>query len=237
MAIFAPLNKDMRKIIIAIDGHSSSGKSTMAKELANLIGYTYIDTGAMYRALALFAMTNRLANAYHIDEEGLKAALPDVDIEFRNEPSGHRDIYLNGQNVESRIRTIEVSSLASRIAVLPFVRQRLVAMQKEMGQAKGIVMDGRDVGTVIFPNAELKIFVTASPEIRAERRFKELIAKGMETTREAVLEDVNKRDLLDSTRAESPLRRADDALLLDNSHMTPEEQKAWLIQQYRKAAD
>ncbi|MDR0537483.1 MAG: (d)CMP kinase [Tannerellaceae bacterium] len=227
----------MKKIIIAIDGHSSSGKSTMAKDLAEAIGYTYIDTGAMYRAVACHAMKNDLANEDTINEEKLRAALADICIEFRPNPgTGRRETWLNGINVESAIRNIEVSSLASRIATLGFVRRHLVAMQQEMGRDKGIVMDGRDVGTVIFPSAELKIFVTASPEIRARRRLEELTAQGGNATYEAVLADVNRRDRLDSTRAESPLRQASDALLLDNSTMSRAEQQKWLLTHYYNAA-
>ena len=214
----------MKKIVIAIDGHSSSGKSTMAKDLAKEIGYTYIDTGAMYRAVTLYCIQ-------HGFFEGEK-----IDISFRlNAETGRPDTYLNGVNVEKEIRGMEVADKVSPVATLGFVRRALVAKQQEMGKAKGIVMDGRDIGTVVFPDAELKLFVTASPEVRAKRRVDELEAKGIPASYEEVLENVKKRDYIDSTREESPLRQADDALVLDNSHMTLDEQKAWLLEQYHKA--
>ena len=216
----------MKKIVIAIDGHSSSGKSTMAKDLAKEIGYTYIDTGAMYRAVTLYCIQHGFFEGEKIQEEELKASIHDIDISFRlNAETGRPDTYLNGVNVEK----------VSPVATLGFVRRALVAKQQEMGKAKGIVMDGRDIGTVVFPDAELKLFVTASPEVRAKRRVDELEAKGIPASYEEVLENVKKRDYIDSTREESPLRQADDALVLDNSHMTLEEQKAWLLEQYHKA--
>lgn len=226
----------MKKIVIAIDGHSSSGKSTMAKDLAKEIGYTYIDTGAMYRAVTLYCIQHGFFEGEKIKEEELKASIHDIDISFRlNAETGRPDTYLNGVNVEKEIRGMEVADKVSPVATLGFVRRALVAKQQEMGKAKGIVMDGRDIGTVVFPDAELKLFVTASPEVRAMRRVDELEAKGIPASYEEVLENVKKRDYIDSTREESPLRQADDALVLDNSHMTLDEQKAWLLEQYHKA--
>ncbi len=227
----------MKKIVIAIDGVSSTGKSTMAKDLAKEIGYTYIDTGAMYRAVTLYALRHGLFEGGEIDEEKLKKSMGDIHISFRPNPeTERRDTYLNGVNVEKEIRGMEVAGWVSRVAAIGFVRRALVAMQQEMGREKGIVMDGRDIGTVVFPDAELKIYVTASPEVRAERRLKELEAKGENVSPKEVLENVRMRDHIDSTRKESPLRRADDAIELDNSHMSISEQKAWLLAQYRKAA-
>lgn len=225
----------MKKIVIAIDGHSSSGKSTMAKDLAKEIGYTYIDTGAMYRAVTLYCIQHDLFVGDEIKVEALQAAIDQIEISFcLNETTGRPDTYLNGVNVEKEIRGMAVADKVSPVATLGFVRRALVAKQQEMGKAKGIVMDGRDIGTVVFPDAELKLFVTASPEVRAQRRVDELIAKGMPASYEEVLENVKKRDHIDSTREESPLRQAEDALVLDNSHMTLAEQKAWLLEQYHK---
>ncbi len=228
----------MKKIIIAIDGHSSCGKSTMAKDLAREIGYIYVDTGAMYRAVALFAMRRGLFSAVGtVQEESLKALLPQINITFQLNETTHRpDTFLNGECVEKAIRTLEVSSRVSQVAALPFVRAMLVEQQQRMGIDKAIVMDGRDIGTVVFPNAELKIFVTASAEIRAQRRYKELIDKGMSADYDDILKNVQERDYLDSHRATSPLRQAHDAILLDNSHLTIAEQKQWLLQQYERVA-
>lgn len=226
----------MKKITIAIDGFSSSGKSTMAKDLAKNIGYTYIDTGAMYRAVTLYCLKNNLLADGEIKEEQLEAALPYINISFKlNTETGRPDTYLNNENVEKEIRQMEVAEWVSQVAALGFVRHDLVAKQQEMGKAKGVVMDGRDIGTVVFPDAELKIFVTASPEVRAKRRMDELVAKGEEASYEEVLENVKKRDHIDSTREEGPLRQAADALVLDNSNMSIPEQKAWLMEQYNKA--
>ena len=226
----------MRKITIAIDGFSSCGKSTMAKDLAREIGYIYIDSGAMYRAVTLYCIENGLLHDGQIDVEKLRNEIDNLHITFRpNTETNRPDTYLNGMNVESKIRTMEVSSHVSPVAALDFVREAMVKQQQEMGRQKGIVMDGRDIGTVVFPDAELKLFVTASPEVRAKRRVDELEAKGIPASYEEVLENVKKRDYIDSTREESPLRQADDALVLDNSHMTLEEQKAWLLEQYHKA--
>lgn len=225
-----------KKIIIAIDGHSSSGKSTMAKDLAREIGYIYIDTGAMYRAVTLYCLRKGYIQGDKIQEEALKADLDKVDISFRyNAETGRPDTYLNGEKVEKEIRSMEVADKVSLIAALGFVRRAMVAKQQEMGKAKGIVMDGRDIGTVVFPEAELKVFVTASPEVRARRRLEELQAKGEQTTYEDVLANVKKRDYIDSTREESPLRQAPDALVLDNSEMTIPEQKKWLRDKFEAA--
>ena len=227
----------MKKIVIAIDGVSSTGKSTMAKGLAKEIGYTYIDTGAMYRAVTLYALRHGLFEGGEIDEEKLKKLMDDIHISFRFNPKTDRaDTCLNGEDVEKEIRGMEVAGWVSRVAALGFVRRALVGMQQEMGRENGIIMDGRDIGTVVFPDAELKVYVTASPEVRAERRLEELKAKGEKVSFEEVLENVKMRDHLDTTRKESPLRRADDAIELDNSNMTIAEQKAWLLAQYHKAA-
>ncbi|MCI6523601.1 MAG: (d)CMP kinase [Parabacteroides sp.] len=224
-----------KKIVIAIDGHSSSGKSTMAKDLAKAIGYTYIDTGAMYRAVTLYALRHQLFAGDQIDEAALQAALPALEIAFRmNAESGRPDTYLNGENVEKEIRGMEVANHVSPVAALGFVRKALVAKQQAMGKEKGIVMDGRDIGTVVFPEAELKLFVTASPEVRAQRRVDELKAKGMPASYEEVLANVKQRDFIDSTRAESPLRQVPDAVVLDNSHMSLAEQKQWILAQYQR---
>lgn len=226
----------MKKITIAIDGFSSCGKSTMAKDLAREIGYIYIDSGAMYRAITLYCIENSLFEGKEIDSEKLKEQIKDIHISFALDPeTGRPRTQLNGVDVEERIRTMEVSSRVSIIAAIDFVRTALVSQQQEMGRAKGIVMDGRDIGTTVFPDAELKIFVTASPEIRAERRYKELQEKGQAADFEEILANVKERDHIDQTRAVSPLRRADDALLLDNSHLSIAEQKAWLIEQFNKA--
>lgn len=225
----------MNKITIAIDGFSSCGKSTMAKNLAKEIGYIYVDTGAMYRAVTLFALRNDLfATDGSIDTARLEQLMPQINISFKfNQATGAPDTYLNGELVERDIRTIEVSSHVSPIAAIPFVRQALVAQQQKMGQEKGIVMDGRDIGTTVFPDAELKIFVTASAEVRAQRRFDELKQKGMPADFDEILRNVQERDYIDSHREVSPLRKADDAIELDNSHMTIAEQQAWLLKAYQ----
>lgn len=226
----------MKKIVIAIDGYSSCGKSTMAKDLAREVGYIYVDTGAMYRAVTLFAMRNDVFDAEgNIDETQLKALLPDVKLTFKlNSETKLPEVCLNGENVERYIRTLEVSQHVSPIAALPFVREKLVEQQQAMGNEKGIVMDGRDIGTVVFPNAELKIFVTASAEIRAQRRFKELETKGMPADFDEILQNVEQRDYIDTHRETSPLRQADDALVLDNSHLTIAEQKVWLMEKFNE---
>lgn len=225
----------MKKIVIAVDGFSSCGKSTMAKDLAKAIGYIYIDSGAMYRAVTLFALRRNLFLADgQVNEEQLRAELPEIRITFVLNQEQRPETYLNGENVEKEIRGLEVSSRVSRIAALDFVRAELVHQQQLMGQEKGIIMDGRDIGTCVFPNAELKIFVTASAEIRAQRRYDELTAKGEKVNFEEILHNVQERDRIDMTRAVSPLRKADDALELDNSHLTPEQQKEWLLEQYNR---
>lgn len=226
----------MKKIVIAIDGFSSCGKSTMAKDLAREVGYIYVDTGAMYRAVTLFAMRNDVFDAEgNIDETRLKALLPDVKLTFQlNNETKLPEVCLNGENVERYIRTLEVSQHVSPIAALPFVREKLVEQQQAMGNEKGIVMDGRDIGTVVFPNAELKIFVTASAEIRAQRRFKELETKGMPADFDEILQNVEQRDYIDTHRETSPLRQADDALVLDNSHLTIAKQKVWLMEKFNE---
>lgn len=227
----------MKRITIAIDGHSSCGKSTMAKDLARKIGYVYIDTGAMYRAVTLYAMRHGLIKDGEVKSEALHDEMKNIHISFQlNTDTQRPDTYLNGVYVEREIRTMEVSHNVSQIAALPFVRTAMVDMQREMGKEKGVVMDGRDIGTVVFPNAELKIFVTASAEIRAQRRYDELTAKGEECQLADILENVKQRDYLDSTRETSPLRKADDAIVLDNSNMTIEEQSDWLMKEFRKKA-
>lgn len=218
----------MKKIIVAIDGYSSCGKSTMAKELARYAGYVYVDTGAMYRAVSLYGLRNGIITHEHIDEERLLQAMGDIQIDFKTDADGKQKTYLNGENVEQAIRTLEVADGASRVSTIGFVRRELVRQQQRMGTDKGIVMDGRDIGTVVFPEAELKIFLTASPEVRAQRRYDELQAKGCPEDYEAVLANVKERDYRDTHRTESPLRQADDAILIDNSHMTKTEQSALL---------
>lgn len=214
-----------KKITIAIDGFSSTGKSTLAKQLANHLGYVYVDTGAMYRAVAYFAMQNGYINATSFDKESLINSLPFIRLEFKfNSELGFAEMYLNDINVEKEIRTIEVSNYVSKVAEISEVRAKLVEQQKEMGINKGIVMDGRDIGTVVFPEAELKIFMTASAITRAERRFKELEAKGDDVSFEEVLKNVEERDYIDTHREDSPLVMADDAIEIDNSHLTRQEQ-------------
>ena len=226
----------MKKIIVAIDGHSSCGKSTMAKSLAAQVGYIYVDTGAMYRAVTLFAMRQGLFDAQgQPDAARLEALVPEIEVSFRLDPDTHLPLVcLNGEVVEEEVRTLEVSSHVSAIAALPFVREALTRQQQRMGEEKGIVMDGRDIGTVVFPQAELKIFVTASAEVRAQRRFLELTAKGQTVAFEDILRNVQERDYIDSHREVAPLRQADDALVLDNSEMTREEQMQWLLDRFEE---
>ena len=226
----------MKKITIAIDGHSSCGKSTMAKDLAREVGYIYIDSGAMYRCCTLFAMQQGLiAPDGSIDEAEFQRRMPEVQVSFRLNPdTGRPDTYLNGENVERQIRTMQVSAHVSPVAALPFVRAAMTAQQQQMGLQGGIVMDGRDIGTAVFPHAEMKVFVTASDEIRAQRRYDELKAKGEEADFEAILQNLRERDRIDSTRTVAPLRQAEDALVLDNSHLTIEQQKQWLLDQFYK---
>lgn len=215
----------MKKITIAIDGFSSTGKSTLAKQLAQQLGYVYVDTGAMYRAVTLYAMQHGFVSPHHLDAEGLTADLKQITLHFVfNIELGYGEMYLNGVNVEREIRTLEVSSLVSKVAEISAVRAKLVEQQQAMGKEKGVVMDGRDIGTVVFPDAALKIYMTASPETRAQRRFAELQAKGDSVTYEAVLQNVNERDYIDTHRADSPLVKADDAIELDNSNLSREAQ-------------
>lgn len=223
-------------IIIAIDGHSSCGKSTMAKDLARAIGYIYVDTGAMYRAVTLYSIRRGLWKDGVLDTETLRNEMSDVRITFRlNAETGLPETYLNGENVEQDIRSMEISAKVSPIATLDFVREAMVREQQAMGKSKGIVMDGRDIGTTVFPEAEMKIFVTALPHVRAQRRLDELRAKGDATTTfDDVLANIEERDRIDSTRAVSPLRQAEDALVLDNSHMTIPQQKAWLLERFQE---
>ena len=219
------------RIIIAIDGHSSCGKSTIAKAVAARFGYVFIDSGAMYRAVTLFALRHNLIENGIVKEKELIGLLPEIKIEFRfNSEKQKSDTYLNGENVEDEIRQLPVSQNVSPVATIAEVRAEMVRQQQEMGKNKGIVMDGRDIGTVVFPEAELKLFVTASPEIRAQRRFDELTAKGETVSYDEILQNVQERDYIDSTRETSPLRKADDALVLDNSHMTREEQMEWVVE-------
>jgi len=225
----------MKKITIAIDGHSSCGKSTMAKDLAKEIGYIYIDSGAMYRAVTLYALQNNLIRKGIIDKEALKQELDKINITFElDSKSGLPQTYLNDQLVEDQIRSMEVSNNVSPIATLDFVREAMVKQQQALGKKKGIVMDGRDIGTTVFPEAELKIFVTASAQIRAERRYKELTGKGKEVSFDEILSNVKERDKIDENRSISPLRKAKDAIVLDNSQLSIAEQKAWLIDLYQK---
>lgn len=225
---------DRKRIIIAIDGHSSCGKSTFAKAIAARLGYIFIDTGAMYRAVTLYALENSIIENGIVDEERIKASLGDIDIDFRFNPQrGASDIYVNGDLAEGKIRTIEVSNCVSAVSSIAEVRSKLVAIQQQMGRKGGVVMDGRDIGTVVFPDAEIKIYMTADPMVRAERRFKELTAKGDSVTLEEVYNNVVSRDKADMTRAISPLRKADDAVVLDNSYMSVEEQMAWFDELYK----
>lgn len=226
--------KDLQKITIAIDGHSSCGKSTVAKDLAQAFGLTYIDTGAMYRAVTLYAIEQGLYSPHGLLVAELEKALPHIQIALRkNKESGQVETWLNQELVEDRIRSLEVSTKVSEVSALAFVRKRMVELQQEMGKNGGVVLDGRDIGTVVFPQADLKLFMTASPEIRAQRRYDEMQAKGEKVSFEAVLENVKSRDHIDSTRAESPLRKADDALVLDNSRLDRQAQLAWVMQQLK----
>lgn len=226
-----------KKIIVAIDGFSSSGKSTMARRLASAVGYRYIDSGAMYRAVALYGLNKGMVNENGtVDVAALTAALPGINIDFKPMPDGSQHTMLNGADVESEIRELRVSNVVSPVAAIPDVRERLTALQQKFGDEKGIVMDGRDIGTTVFPAAELKIYVDASAETRARRRYDELRAKGSEASYEDVLENVKSRDDIDMHRATSPLRKAGDAISLDNSGMTIEEQDAWLLDQFKRVA-
>lgn len=230
---------EKKLITIAVDGFSSSGKSTMAKVLAKNIGYAYIDTGAMYRAVTLYCLNNGLIDGDAVNTDLLEKGIDNIEISFSVNPeNGSSQTMLNGVNVESEIRDMRVSGKVSIVAAIPFVRRALVKQQQKMGESKGIVMDGRDIGTVVFPNAEMKVYVDASAETRAQRRYDELKAKGDNTTTyEEVLENVKYRDHLDQTREESPLRKADDAVVLDNSHMTREEQNQWMLDLYNSIVE
>lgn len=229
----------MKKIIVAIDGHSSCGKSTMARWLARKVGYIYVDTGAMYRAVTLFALRNGLFDDDgSVDAARLGKMMPAVDVDFRLDPTSQIPLtFLNGENVEREIRGLEVSSHVSPVAALPFVRSAMTDQQQQMGRGKGIVMDGRDIGTVVFPHAELKVFVTASAEVRARRRCDELAQKGQPASYEDILKNVRERDFIDSHRATAPLKKADDALLLDNSCLSIEEQNAWLLARFNELTE
>lgn len=229
----------MKDIIIAIDGYSSSGKSTMARELAAAIGYAYIDSGAMYRAVTLHAMRQGIIRPDGtLDSQALAQELPHISIDFRLPPGATAShTYLNGQDVEQEIRSMDVSAHVSPVAAVPQVRHALTAMMQEYGRRRRIVMDGRDIGTTVFPDAEMKIFVNASPEVRARRRHAELLAKGHDTTYEEVLHNIRQRDHIDRTRQESPLRQAPDATVLDNDRLTPAEQAAWLLAKFKETAD
>lgn len=226
---------DRKKIVIAIDGHSSSGKSTVAKQLAKKLGYIYMDSGAMYRAVTLFALRNQLTKNGQVDQEGLIEKLDEIRIEFHFNPgTKQNETFLNGENVEEEIRQLPVSSHVSPVATIREVRLAMVKQQQELGKNKGIVMDGRDIGTVVFPKAELKIFMTASPEIRAKRRYDELIGKGQHVSYDEILKNVEERDQIDSNREISPLKQADDALLLDNSKLNWKEQLDWALGQAKR---
>ena len=228
-------NQGKKKIVIAIDGFSSCGKSTFAKAIAARLGYIFIDTGAMYRAVTLYALENGAIRSGIVDEDAVEALLPQIEITFRFNPRrGASDIYVNGDLAEGKIRSIEVSNCVSSVSSIREVREKLVAMQQQMGRDRGVVMDGRDIGTVVFPDAELKIYMTADARVRAERRYAELKAKGDDVTMEEILENVISRDNADMTRAISPLRRADDAIELDNSYMSVEEQMAWFMERYNE---
>ena len=227
------MEQTTKKIIIALDGFSSCGKSTFAKAIAARLGYIFIDTGAMYRAVTLCALEQGAISEGGVDEAKVEALLPEINISFRfNSERGASDVYVNGELVEDKIRSIEVSNAVSSVSSIGAVREKLVAMQQQMGRERGVVMDGRDIGTVVFPDAELKIFMTADAQVRAERRYAELTAKGDDVTLEEILENVISRDKADMERAISPLRQAEDAVVLDNSHMSVEEQMAWFMERY-----
>ena len=224
-----------KKIIIAVDGFSSCGKSTFAKAIAAELGYIFIDTGAMYRAVTLYALEHNAIRSGIVDEDDVKSLLGDITIDFRFNPArGASDIYVNGDLVEGKIRTIEVSNCVSAVASIREVREKLVAMQQEMGRKRGVVMDGRDIGTVVFPDAELKIFMTADPYVRAVRRYDERKAKGDEVSLEEIEQNVRSRDKADMSRSISPLRQAEDAVVLDNSHMTVAQQMEWFRERFRE---
>ena len=223
-----------KKIIIAIDGHSSCGKSTIAKSLARILGYIYIDSGAMYRAVTLYALRNHWINNGIPDVKSITKGLEDIRITFSWDKVTERNItYLNGEDIEDEIRKLEVSQHVSPVSTIPAVRHEMVKQQRMNGKNKGIVMDGRDIGTVVFPDAELKIYMTASPEIRAQRRYLEMKEKGVQIPFDEILKNVIERDTIDSQREMSPLKKADDAIVLDNSHMTREQQLAWTLEKVK----
>ncbi len=225
----------MKKIIVAIDGFSSCGKSTLAKDLAKAVGYAYVDTGAMYRAVTLFCLRNGLLTGGVVDEDGLRDRMSEIHISFGFSAEKNRnETYLNGENVEDEIRTMNVSNNVSLVSSIGFVRKEMVRQQQSYSAGKGLVMDGRDIGTVVFPDAELKIFLTADPAVRAKRRYDELTAKGEKVSLEEILENVKQRDYLDQTRKESPLRKADDAIVLDNGNLTIPEQNEWVLKLFRE---
>lgn len=226
----------MKKITIAIDGYSSSGKSTMARQLAKEIGYLYVDSGAIYRAVTLYALRNRLVADGKVDAGALASSLPEISISFSLQPDGSQHTILNGEDVESLIRGMEVSEMVSPVAVIPEVRHHLVSLQQSYGKDKGIVMDGRDIGSTVFPDAEMKVFVEASPEVRAQRRVLELREKGEKVNYDEVYANICERDRIDTTRKESPLRKADDALVLDNDHLTRQQQMEWLLERFHEIA-
>lgn len=226
----------MKKITIAIDGYSSSGKSTMARQLAKEIGYLYVDSGAMYRAVTLYALRNRLVADGKVDAGALASSLPEISISFSLQPDGSQHTILNGEDVESLIRGMEVSEMVSPVAVIPEVRHHLVSLQQSYGKDKGIVMDGRDIGSTVFPDAEMKVFVEASPKVRAQRRVLELREKGEKVDYDEVYANICERDRIDTTRKESPLRKADDALVLDNDHLTRQQQMEWLLERFHEIA-
>ena len=229
------IKKNGKKIVIAIDGHSSCGKSTMAKSLARILGYTYIDSGAMYRAVTLFALRNGWINNGVPDTKKVIEGIKNIKITFSWDETTEKNVtFLNEENIEDEIRRLEVSQNVSPISTIAEVRHEMVKQQRENGIAKGIVMDGRDIGTVVFPDAELKIFMTASPEIRAQRRYLELKERGAETDFDEILKNVKERDEIDSTRTVSPLKKADDAFVLDNSHLTREEQLTWTLNKVKE---
>jgi len=223
-----------KKINIAVDGYSSCGKSTIAKDLARELGYTYIDSGAMYRSVALYAIGKGWITENEIDTNSLKKHIEDIKITFKQNSSGVQETYLNGVNVETEIRTLEIANGASRVSALGFVRKEMVSQQQEMGKEKGVVMDGRDIGTVVFPDAKMKLFLTSSPDIRAKRRYDEMVAKGENPIYQDVLNNIKERDLRDTTREESPLVKANDALVLDNSEMGINEQLKWALEMFNK---
>lgn len=223
----------MKRIIVAIDGFSSCGKSTLAKALAKRVGYAYVDTGAMYRSVTLFCLRKGWVDGEKVEEEKLKEALSEIEISFQYNPNtGKNETYMNGENVEEEIRSLRVSNSVSVVSAIGFVRKAMVAQQQAYSTSRGVVMDGRDIGTVVFPDAELKVFVTASPEIRAQRRFVELSAKGDQVSYDEVLENVKQRDYMDQNRTESPLRQASDAIVLDNGKMTIAEQDEWMFKKF-----